>query len=43
LAPVVVSTALSRTQVAYLTEGQFDTIQAALELHRARPVADDRV
>jgi DNA-binding NarL/FixJ family response regulator len=35
--------ALNRTQVAHLTEGQFESIQAALEARRARPVANDSV
>ena len=31
--------ALNRTEVAHLTEGQFDSMQAALDERRARPVA----
>jgi DNA-binding NarL/FixJ family response regulator len=31
--------ALNRTEVAHLTEGQFDSIRAALDARRARPVA----
>jgi DNA-binding NarL/FixJ family response regulator len=35
--------ALNRTQVAHLTEGQFDSIRAALDARRVRPVANDSV
>jgi DNA-binding NarL/FixJ family response regulator len=35
--------ALNRTQVAHLTEGQFDSIRAALDARRAPPVANDSV
>jgi DNA-binding NarL/FixJ family response regulator len=33
--------ALNRTEVAHLTEGQFNGIQAALNARRARPIAND--
>jgi DNA-binding NarL/FixJ family response regulator len=33
--------ALNRTEVAHLTEGQFDTIQAAMHARRARPLANN--
>jgi DNA-binding NarL/FixJ family response regulator len=32
--------ALNRTEVAHLTEGQFDRMQAALDERRSRPVAN---
>jgi DNA-binding NarL/FixJ family response regulator len=35
--------ALNRTEVAHLTEGQFDRMQAALDERRSRPVANDSV
>jgi DNA-binding NarL/FixJ family response regulator len=35
--------ALNRTEVAHLTEGQFDSMQAALGERRSRPVANDRI
>ena len=35
--------ALNRTEVAHLTEGQFDSIRAALGTRRSRPVANDSV
>ena len=35
--------ALNRTEVAHLTEGQFDSIRAALDARRSRPVANDPV
>jgi DNA-binding NarL/FixJ family response regulator len=35
--------ALNRTEVAHLTEGQFDSIRAALDARRSRPVAKDPV
>jgi DNA-binding NarL/FixJ family response regulator len=35
--------ALNRTEVAHLTEGQFDSMQAALGERRSRPAANDSV
>ena len=32
--------AVNRTEVAHLTEGQFDAIQAALHARRARPLGN---